>query len=98
MPSEALTDMQNGAAADTAATIRNYVRANMSALRDVELRDDDNFFEKGFVTSVFAMQMLDFIESTFGIEVPDDRITLQNFSSIDSMTRMVGELKHAAAE
>ncbi|MEU6183545.1 phosphopantetheine-binding protein [Streptomyces coeruleorubidus] len=98
MPSESLTSMENGAAADTAAAIRNYVRANMTALRDVELRDDDNFFEKGFVTSIFAMQMLDFIESTFGIEVPDDRITLQNFSSIDSMTRMVGELKHAAGE
>ncbi|MDT0389512.1 phosphopantetheine-binding protein [Streptomyces sp. DSM 41921] len=96
MPSEALTDIGNDAAAHTAASIRNYVRSNMSALRDAELRDDDNIFEKGFVTSIFAMQMLDFIESTFGVEVPDDRITLQNFSSVDSMTRMVGELKHAA--
>ncbi|MER6911893.1 phosphopantetheine-binding protein [Streptomyces sp. NPDC000594] len=98
MHSEAVTDMGNGAVVDTAVTVREYVRANMTALKDAELRDEDNIFEKGFVTSIFAMQLLDFIESTFEVEVPDDRITLQNFSSVNRITAMVGELTDAAGE
>lgn len=98
MHSETATNTGKSAAADTAATVRTYVRANMTALRDVELHDDDNIFEKGFVTSIFAMQLLDFIESTFGVAVPDDHITLRNFSSVDRMTQMVGELKDATDE
>lgn len=99
MPSKAVmamgTNTGSSTAAATAATVRDYVRSNMSALRDEDLHDDDNIFEKGFVTSIFAMQLLDFIETTFDVEVPDDRITLQNFSSIDRISRMVGELKNA---
>ncbi|WP_440068662.1 phosphopantetheine-binding protein [Streptosporangium sp. OZ121] len=96
MPSEAVTEMAKSSAVETANAVRDYVRSNMSALRDEELHDDDNIFEKGFVTSIFAMQLLDFIEFTFDVEVPDDRIILQNFSSIQRITRMVGELKNAS--
>lgn len=97
MHNEAVTDMDNGTA-DTAASIRAYVGQNMTALKDAELRDDDNIFEQGFVTSVFAMQLLDYIESTFGVEIPDDYITLTNFSSVGRMTEMVGELKGEPGE
>ncbi|MFD4024185.1 phosphopantetheine-binding protein [Streptomyces sp. NPDC058576] len=101
MPSEAVMDVktvtpvEDSTVAKAATTVRNYVRANMSALRDEDLHDEDNIFEKGFVTSIFAMQLLDFIETTFEVEVPDDRITLQNFSSVQRISRLVGELKNA---
>ena len=90
--------MTNTTATDVAGRIRAYVRDNMSALGDADLRDDDNIFEKGFVTSVFAMQLLDYIETTFAVEVQDDYITLQNFSSVERMTQMVGELDGGGGE
>ncbi|MFH9296594.1 acyl carrier protein [Streptomyces sp. NPDC017520] len=77
---------------DAAAAIRAYVRQHMSTLSEADLHDDDNIFEKGFVTSVFAMQLLDHLETTFGVEIPDDCITLQNFSSVNRMAAMVGTL------
>ncbi|WP_197522918.1 acyl carrier protein [Actinokineospora pegani] len=92
MNSEAVE--QDGAAG-IAADIRGFVRANMTALTTAELRDEDNIFEKGFVTSIFAMQLLVFIESTFDVTVPDDHITLRNFSSVELMTGMVAKLKAA---
>lgn len=101
MPNEAVMDVETVTPAEddtvtkAATIVRDYVRANMSALRDEDLHDEDNIFEKGFVTSIFAMQLLDFIETTFDVEVPDDRITLQNFSSVQRISRMVGELKNA---
>ncbi|NUT49870.1 MAG: phosphopantetheine attachment site family protein [Saccharothrix sp.] len=79
--------------ADAAANIRGYLRANMTAFKDVELDDEDNIFERGFFTSLFAMQLLHYIESTFDIEVPDDYIMVQNFSSVRRLADMVADLK-----
>ncbi|MFF8499049.1 acyl carrier protein [Streptomyces anulatus] len=80
---------------DVRASIRDYVRKNITALDDVELLDEHNIFDKGFVTSIFAMQLLDHIERTFGVEVPDDFLSLRRFSSVDRMVQMVDELRAA---
>lgn len=72
--------------------IREYVKANMSVFSHVDLKDEDNIFQLGFVTSMFAMQLLTFIESTFDVEVPDDQILLRNFSTVQRMSEMVGKL------
>ncbi len=82
---------------DVRDEIRAFVAANMSALADGTLQDSDNIFELGFVTSLFAMQLLDYLETTFGVEVPDESITLANFSSVDRMAELVEELRSVAA-
>lgn len=79
------------------ALIRQFIEQNMSAFKDAdELGDADNIFEKGFVTSIFAMRLLDFIENKFGIQVPDEDITLMNFSSVDRMIGLVGKVRGAS--
>ncbi|MBB6170490.1 acyl carrier protein [Nocardiopsis mwathae] len=78
---------------DARESIRDYIEANTSALGAGELRDDDDIFDKGFVTSIFAMQLLAHIENTFDIEVPDDYLNLQRFSSVERMVEMVDELR-----
>ncbi|WP_051712285.1 phosphopantetheine attachment site family protein [Spirillospora albida] len=98
MHSEAVENRKDAAAAAAAASIRSYVRGNVTGLDGAGLRDDDNIFEKGFVASMFAMQLLLYIESTFDVEVPDGYITLRNFSSVERMAEMVGELKAAAGD
>lgn len=95
MRSEGIVDVHQRTATQTAASIRAYVRQNMTALHEAELRDDDNIFEQGLVTSIFAMQLLDYLESAFGVVIPDDRITLRNFSSVGRMVEMVEELRNA---
>ncbi|MCP1311728.1 acyl carrier protein [Paenibacillus tyrfis] len=79
------------------ALIRQFIEQNMSAFKDAdELGDTDNIFEKGFVTSIFAMRLLDFIENKFGVQVPDEDITLMNFSSVDRMIGLVGKVRGAS--
>ncbi len=83
---------------DVTTSIREYILENIDAFYEEELQDDDNIFEKGFVTSIFAMQLLDYIESKFDVTIPDDYITLANFSSVNNMKKMIGELKDAVDE
>jgi len=56
-------------------------------INDVE--EDDNFFEKGFVNSLFYMQLLMFIENEFGISVLPDDINSQNFNSIKNIVEFI---------
>lgn len=83
---------------DVRGKIRQFVSDNMSALSEGVLRDSDNIFELGFVTSLFAMQLLELLENQFDVEVPDEMITLANFSSVDKMSDMVEELRGVVAD
>jgi methoxymalonate biosynthesis acyl carrier protein len=73
--------------------IRQFIIANMNSFEEVELSDSDNIFQSGFVSSIFAMRLLNFIEKEFSVQVPDDDILLKNFSSVDVMNDMVFRLQ-----
>ena len=74
--------------------IREFIKENMDAFYEEEdLSEDDNIFEKGYVSSLFAMRLLNFIEAKFEVSIPDDMIQLENFKSINSMICMIQQLK-----
>ncbi len=76
--------------------IREFVEANMNVDDEVALKDDDNIFRLGYVSSLFAMRLLNFIESISGITVADEDIVLPNFSSIDAMSALIQKYRSAA--
>ncbi|QSX05661.1 acyl carrier protein [Sedimentibacter sp. zth1] len=56
--------------------------------RNEEFTDDDNIFENA-VNSLFAMQLVLFIENEFDIEVDNDELDLENFSSVNAIVKYV---------
>lgn len=52
-------------------------------VRDREIGDDQDFFALGFVNSLMAMQLIQFLEKEFGISVEDEDLDFDNFRSID---------------
>lgn len=77
------------------AALRAFVEANMHGAGQAPLHDGDNIFKLGFVSSLFAMRLLTFIEKTARIEVGDGDIALANFSSIDAMLGLVARCRQA---
>lgn len=73
--------------------IKDYIEENMDAFVVEELQEDDNIFEKGFVQSIFAVQLLSFIESTFDVSISDDDIQLINFSTINNIDKLIAKTK-----
>ncbi len=57
--------------------------------RNHDLRDDEDFFALGFVNSLFAMQLVMFIEKEFGIAVLDEDLDLDNFRSINALAVLI---------
>jgi acyl carrier protein len=50
------------------------------------ISDSDNIFEKGFVDSMFAMQLISFLENEFNMQITDEDLDIKNFSSIKNIT------------
>jgi acyl carrier protein len=57
--------------------------------RNSELRDDDSLLRTGVITSLGVMELVDWVESTFGLRVEPSEITEQNFDSPRSIARFV---------
>ena len=58
-------------------------------IRNRDLHDNDDIFALGFVNSLFAMQLVLFVEKTFSIKVERDDLDLKNFSTINAMSQFV---------
>jgi methoxymalonate biosynthesis acyl carrier protein len=71
---------------DPRADLRSFLETRFP---QVELADEEDIFALGFVNSLFAMELVLFIERTFGLEIPNDELTLDNFRSIKTMTELI---------
>ena len=58
-------------------------------IRTEQLADTDDIFALGFVNSLFAMQLVLFVEQTFHITVADEDLDLDNFRSISAIADFV---------
>jgi len=57
--------------------------------RKHELGDDEDIFSLGFVNSLFAMQLVMFIEKEFGISVENKDLDLKNFSTVNAINQLI---------
>lgn len=74
--------------------IRDYVRSNLFVFNeDVDFSDDDNFFQKGFVNSLFAMKLISYIEKEYEIKIEGEDLNLENFSSINNISSFISMKK-----
>jgi methoxymalonate biosynthesis acyl carrier protein len=53
------------------------------------LGDDDNIFKTKAVNSLFAMQLVLFVEKEFGIQVENEDLEISNFESINALMALV---------
>ncbi|GAA2065270.1 phosphopantetheine-binding protein [Catenulispora yoronensis] len=60
-----------------------------SRFPDVEIPETEDIFQLGFVNSLFAMELVMFIEKTFGVTIPNDELRLDNFRTVKSMAELV---------
>lgn len=73
-------------AADVKEAVRRFI---LGSIHMADLDDDADLFESGIVNSLFAVQLMTFIERTFGIEVGMDDLDMENFKSLNATTAFV---------
>jgi len=84
------TQVENGPSSKTAPAVRETVRRFiLSSIAVTGLDDEANLFESGIVNSLFAVQLMTFIEKTYGIEVGIEDLDIENFKSVNATTAFV---------
>lgn len=63
--------------------------------RDASLQEDDNIFERGYINSLFAMQLVLFLEQEFQIVIENEDLDMHNFETINAIALLI-EQKRAS--
>jgi acyl carrier protein len=75
--------------------IRAFVRSNFFVSDDAGFTDAASLLDLGVVDSTGVLELIGFLEESFGFTVEDDDVVPENFDSIDRIAAYVG-LKLAA--
>jgi methoxymalonate biosynthesis acyl carrier protein len=70
---------------DVIARIRQYFSRSIAS----QIRDEDDIFNLGAVDSLFAIQLVQFVEKEFSIRVEREDLDIKNFCSIAALAKFV---------
>jgi acyl carrier protein len=71
--------------------VRTYIAENLLfSDNGYTLSDDASFLEEGIVDSTGVLELVMYIEETFGIEVEDQEIVPENFDSVRKLAAYIG--------
>jgi acyl carrier protein len=58
------------------------------SFQNYDLASDQDIFALGFVNSLFAMQLVEFVEVEFGITLETEDLELDNFRTLDAIAAL----------
>ncbi|MDQ6672240.1 MAG: acyl carrier protein [Chloroflexota bacterium] len=67
-------------------TIREFLARSF---RNYQLDDDEDIFSSGFVNSLFAMQLVLFLEQTFAVTIDNEDLDIDNFRTIHALIGLI---------
>ena len=75
---------------DIGASVRQFIAENFLFREEIEsLPEDSSFLEAGIIDSTGVLELVSFLESSFGIEIADDEMLPENLDSIRAVTAYV---------
>ena len=70
--------------------IRNYLIDNfLFYSNNKKINDDDLLIEKGILTSVTMLDLLEYLEENFSIKIEDNEVTEDNLGSIEKISKYI---------
>lgn len=75
--------------ADIKAKIKEYIVEEFVPDDDIDVEDDTNLLEEEVVDSLGIFTLVSFIESTFNVSVEAEEVNLDNFETLNSITKLV---------
>jgi len=75
---------------NTQNNVKEVIRKFINNSVNIDLLgDDENLFEKGFINSLFAVQLMTFIERKYDLEIGMDDLEIKNFASITATAEFI---------
>lgn len=74
---------------NTSVVLKEYIREELMNGSSTELDESENLLAAGIIDSLGILRLVSFVEEKFGIEVPDEDVTIDNFQSVKAMSDYV---------
>ena len=58
-----------------------------------EMEDDINLLESGIIDSLGLIRLIEYLENTFSLNIPDEEVLAENFESMSAIVALLGKLK-----
>jgi acyl carrier protein len=59
----------------------------------ISLQENDSLTETGVIDSIILLQLVDFLENKYKIEIPVDMLTPENFDTLSGISQTVHKLR-----
>lgn len=74
--------------------VKNYILENYLFTDDQNaLKDDDSFLQQGIIDSTGILEVIFFLEDTFGLSVADDDMVPENLDSVNNLVKFIESKK-----
>ncbi len=74
---------------DIKGTVREYILEEFVPDGDIDVEDDTNLLEEEVVDSLGIFTLVSFIESKFGVSIEAEEVNLDNFETLETITKLV---------
>lgn len=79
-----------GSGPDTVAgRVRSFLVDSFLLGEDDGFTDDESLLDAGIIDSTGVMEVVSFLEASFGITIADDELVADNLDSVDRLARFV---------
>ncbi|HEU5331349.1 MAG TPA: acyl carrier protein [Actinocrinis sp.] len=78
----------------TATTISSFIEGRFPQAR---IEPGLDIFSLGFINSLFAMELVMFLEKSFAVTIPNAELRIDNFRTVEAMAALVDRLGAPAA-
>lgn len=82
---------------DHSAKVREFVVENFLFGDGEALKDDTSFMEEGIIDSTGILELVFFLEETFGFSVEDDELVPDNMDSLESIAGFIDRKLNASS-
>ncbi len=73
--------------------VRIFLKTQGFLKENVPLHENDSLTKTGVIDSIIMLELVDFLESKYNIEIPVKLMTSQNFDTLATISQSVMKLK-----
>jgi len=75
---------------DKETALMEFVKDELLRGKKSDLGPEEDLLSTGVLDSLGILRLVSFIEERFGIQVPDEDVVYENFSSISALAKYLG--------
>lgn len=72
--------------------VRSFLKTEGFLTETMSLHEDDSLTETGVIDSIILIQLVDFLENKYNIEIPLEMLTPDNFDTLGGINNSVMKL------